>query len=158
MAMDAKFWVDVATITSPPLTLLLTAIGWKIVFKDSREKSKRAEIYDLLNKVVQITLSLNQRSAEYFLGNKHVAGEHEAWVTSVSVEISSLRAISGILVRMHALQVPDDFFFAIRKNYTLDAEKYSGYNLSQRRQKITDQSSKASKALGLIYELYPSAR
>lgn len=154
----SKGFVDFATVASPVITVLVTFIGWLVVFKDSRSSANRAEVYDLLNKIIHVTIDLNQRSAGFFLNGDNLQGKHQAWVASVSVDISSLRAIAAILNDLYKVSVPDDFFYAVRKNYTLDAEKFSAYDEKQVLQKISDQNSRISKSLKLIYQMYPSKK
>lgn len=154
----SKGFVDFATVASPVITILVTFVGWLVVFKDSRSSSNRAEVYDLLNKIIQVTIDLNQRSAGFFLNGDNLHGKHQAWVASVSVDISSLRAIAAILNELYKVNVPDDFFYTVRKNYTLDAEKFSAYDEKQVLQKISDQNSRVSTSLKLIYQMYPSKK
>lgn len=156
--MEENTLVTWATIGSPLLTLLLTAVGWILIFSDSKNTSARAEIYDLLSNMVNATLALNQRAAVHFLEGKHKPGTDRAWVASVSVEISSLRATAAILKEVHSIDVPDDFFYSVRKNHTLDAEGFSKYTAEQVIQKIALQNTQTSRTLKLVYELYPGKK
>ena len=153
--MSSSF-VDVATVLSPIVTILVTMVGWVVVFKDSRGNSARAEVYDVLTKIVQITIALNQRSADFLFNGGDLRLKHRAWVASVNVDIASLRALASILNDLYGVVVPDDFYYAVRKNYTLDAEKYSDYSDAQVLQKISDQNSRVSRSLKVIYKLYPA--
>ncbi|WP_218421791.1 hypothetical protein [Stutzerimonas stutzeri] len=156
--MTTKTLVDIATIVSPVITLTLTGLGWFVIFSDSRKSSARAETYDMLNSMIKIVLALNQRSAERFLEEKHTPGSHRAWVASVSVDISSLRAIATILKDVHSIEIPYEFFYTVRRNYTLDAEKFSTYTFAQSIKKIAAQNTEATKSLKLVYELYPGKK
>lgn len=149
-------FVDVATVLSPIVTILITMVGWVVIFKDSRDNSARAEVYDILTKIVQITIALNQRSADFLLNGGDLQLKHRAWVASVSVDIASLRALASILNDLYSVVVPDDFYYTVRKNYTLDAEKYSEYSDAQVLQKISDQNARVSRSLKVIYKLYPA--
>lgn len=154
----SKEFVDLATVASPAITILVTFVGWLVVFKDSKSSANRAEVYDLLNKIIQVTMGLNQRASVFFLNGINLQGKHQAWVASVSVEISSLRAIATILNDSYAVKIPDDFFYAVRKNYTLDAEKFCTYDEKQILQKISDQNARISRSLKEIYKMYPSKK
>lgn len=158
MVTLSKEFVDLATVASPAITILVTFVGWIVVFKDSKSSANRSEIYDLLNKIISIVMGLNQRSSVFFLSGANLEGKHQAWVASVSVDISSLRSIATILNDSYAVKIPDDFFYAVRKNYTLDAEKFSGFDERQILQKISDQNARVSRSLKQIYKMYPSKK
>ncbi|EED43567.1 hypothetical protein EBI_27519 [Enterocytozoon bieneusi H348] len=158
MGSLSKDFVDFATVASPVITVLVTFVGWLVVFKDSKSSANRAEIYDLLNKVINVTMDLNQRASVFFLSGASVQGKHQTWVASVSVEISSLRALGTILHESYSVKIPDDFFYSVRKNYTLNAEGFSSLDERQVLQKVSDQNSRVSRSLKQIYELYPSKK
>lgn len=155
--MVLKEYSDLVTvIVSPLLTILATVIGWVIVIRDSRLSADRSEATELLNTLVDTTVDLNRRAASFLLTDRNSRASHQAWVASVSVDIASLRARALILKNLYSIQIPDDFFYTIRRTFTLDAEKFQDYDPAQIFQKISYQTTQSSKTLSGIYALYPS--
>lgn len=157
--MALKDLTDLVTvIVSPALTLVAAAIGWIIVIKDSRASARRAEATAILGLVVDTTVNLNRRSANFLLESEESRANHRAWVSSVSVDISSLRARASILKNIYKIEVPDAFFYTLRRAFTLNAEEFHTYNPSQISQLIQIQTSHVSKTLASLYSLYPSKK
>jgi hypothetical protein len=157
--MPLKDYSDLVTvIVSPLLTIMATMVGWGIVVRDSRASSNRTEATELLNIIVSTTVELNRRSASFLLDTPNSRSNHQAWVASVSVDIASLRARASILKDLYAISIPDEFFYTLRKTFTLDAEKYQDYDQAQTFQKISGQTTSVSRTLSGIYNLYPSKK
>ncbi|VVP59089.1 hypothetical protein PS838_05986 [Pseudomonas fluorescens] len=155
--MALKDFSDIVTIViSPGLTLLAAAIGWIIIIKDSRSSARRAEATELINLVVDTTVSLNRRAANFLLEDQEHRSNHRAWVSSVSVDIASLRARASILKNIYRIEIPDTFFYTLRRAFTLNAEDFHRYDSNQISQQIQIQTSHVSKSLASLYILYPS--
>lgn len=155
--MALKDFSDIVTIViSPALTLLAAAVGWIIVIKDSRSSAHRAEATELINLIVDTTVNLNRRSANFLLEDQAQRRNHRAWVSSVSVDIASLRARASILKNIYKIEIPDTFFYTLRRAFTLNAEDFHCYDASQVSQQIQIQTSHVSKSLASLYILYPS--
>lgn len=148
----------VTVIISPLLTIAAAVIGWIIVIRDSRSSAHRAEATELLNLVVSTTVDLNRRAAEFLLDTQERRSNHRAWVSSVSVDIASLRARAAILKDLYKIEIPDGFFVTLRSNFTLHAEDYHQYDVAQVSQKIEMQTTRVSKALKTLLGLYPSKK
>lgn len=157
--MELKNYSDLVTVViSPGLTALAAIIGWVIVISDSRSSAHRTEATELLNIVVSTTVELNRRAASFLLQDKDKRANHRAWVSSVSVDIASLRARSSILKDIYKIEIPDDFFFTLRKAFTLNVEDFHEYDSDQISQQINIQTTHVSRTLATLYNLYPSKR
>lgn len=157
--MALKDFTELVTVVvSPALTLLAAAIGWVIIIKDSRSSAQRTEATELLNLVVDTTVNLNRRGASFLLENKEHRANHRAWVSSVSVDIASLRARAEILKNIYKIEIPDEFFFTLRRAFTLNAEEFHCYDPDQVSQQIQIQTTHVSKSLSSLYGLYPSKK
>ncbi|QXI26365.1 hypothetical protein [Pseudomonas vanderleydeniana] len=157
--MALRDYADLVTIViSPGLTIIAAIIGWAIIIKDSRSSAHRAEATELLNLVVGTTVDLNRRAANFLLDEADKRENHRAWVSSVSVDIASLRARAAILKNIYKIDIPDDFFFTLRKSFTLNAEAFHEYDSDQVSQLINIQTSQVSKTLATLYKLYPSKK
>ncbi|WP_219064445.1 hypothetical protein [Pseudomonas sp. UMAB-08] len=157
--MELKSYSDIVTIViSPLLTVLAAVFGWIIVIRDSRASAHRAEATELLTLVVSTTVELNRRAASFLLDKPENRKNHRAWVSSVNVDIASLRARAAILKDVYEISISDDFFYRIRRAFTYDAEAYHEYTSDQVSQKIDMQTVQVSKILSSLYDLYPSKK
>lgn len=157
--MELKPYSDFVTVViSPLLTVLAAAFGWIIVIRDSRASAHRAEATELLTLVVSTTVELNRRAANFLLDKPENRKNHRAWVSSVNVDIASLRARAAILKDIYEINIPDDFFYRVRRAFTYNAEAYHEYTSDQVSQKIDMQTVQVSKTLSSLYDLYPSKK
>lgn len=157
--MELKPYSDFATVViSPLLTVLAAVFGWIIVIRDSRASAHRAEATELLTLVVSTTVELNRRAANFLLDKPENRKNHRAWVSSVNVDIASIRARAAILKDIYEIIIPDDFFYRVRRAFTYDAEAYHEYTSDQVSQKIDMQTVQVSKTLSSLYDLYPSKK
>lgn len=157
--MELKSYSDIVTVViSPLLTVTAAVFGWIIVIRDSRASAHRAEATELLTLVVSTTVELNRRAANFLLDKSENRKNHRAWVSSVNVDIASLRARAAILKDVYGIHIPDDFFYKVRQAFTYDAEAYHEYTSDQVSQKINMQTVHVSKTLSSLYDLYPSKK
>lgn len=157
--MELKPYSDFVTVViSPLLTVMAAVFGWVIVIRDSRASAHRAEATELLTLVVSTTVELNRRAANFLLDKPENRKNHRAWVSSVNVDIASLRARAAILKDIYQINIPDDFFYRVRRAFTYDAETYHEYTSDQVAQKIHMQTAQVSKTLSSLYDLYPSKK
>lgn len=157
--MELKPYSDFVTVViSPLLTVLAAAFGWLIVIRDSRASAHRAEATELLTLVVSTAVELNRRAANFLLGTPESRENHRAWVSSVNVDIASLRARAAILKDVYEIIIPDAFFYDVRRTFTKNAEDYHEYSSDQISQKIDMQTVQISKTLTSLYNLYPSKK
>lgn len=155
--MALKDFAEVVTVVvSPLLTLFAAVVGWVIIIKDSRSSALRTEATELLNLVVDTTVDLNRRGASFLLESQAHRSNHRAWVSSVSVDMASLRARAEILKNIYKIEIPDSFFYTVRHAFTFNAEEFHTYNPNQISQQIQNQTSHVSKSIKSLYDLYPS--
>ena len=145
----------VTVLVSPLLTILAAVIGWIIIIRDSRSTAHRAEATEILNLIVSTTVELNRRAAKFLLSPPENRKNHRAWVSSVNVDMASLRARAAILGDVYGIEIADEFFYKIRQSYTRFAEEYHGYDSDRASQKIEMQNSQIARTLKSLYQLYP---
>ena len=158
MAELGDYSTVVTVVISPALTVLAAAIGWVIVIRDSRASAHRTEATELLNLVVSTTVELNRRAAKFLLSSPESRQNHRAWVSSVNVDMASLRARAAILKDVYDIEIADDFFYKVRQAFTRFAEEYHQYDSDRVSQKIDMQNAQISRTLKSLYDLYPIRR
>ncbi len=151
----SQYSTIVTVLISPLLTALAAVIGWVIIIRDSRSSAHRTEATELLNLIVTTTVELNRRAAKFLLSPSENRQNHRAWVSSVSVDMASLRARAAILKDVYDIEVADEYFYKIRQSFTRFAEEFHEYDSDRVSQKIEMQNAQVSRTLKSLYNIYP---